>query len=364
MKRDEGEHVVRIEALSRRFGRTLALDGVSLEIPRGAVFGLVGENGSGKTTLIKHMLGLYKAQSGTVRVFGRDPVRDPVGVLGRIGYLSEDRDLPDWMTIGEIVAIPPGLLPGLGRRVHRPTCGCSSTWTPEQGSRDCRRGRRRAPCLLTAMAFRPELLVLDEPSTGLDPIVRRDILSAIIRTIADEGRTVLFSSHLLDEVERMADWVAMIDRGRIVLSGPLDEIKAAPPPADAPVRRAAEPAAAAGRLAFVRRLRARLDDGLPGSARAHRGRGSQPRRQDHRRTYPLARRDLRVSDPLSRARHGGGLSPCDHLPSPSPGKRGHGIGLGCRSRSSACCSWSSSSPRSCSGSMITPSWWPRSFRPP
>ncbi len=77
------------------------------------------------------------------------------------------------------------------------------------------------------MAYRPELLVLDEPSTGLDPIVRRDILSAIIRTIADEGRTVLFSSHLLDEVERMADWVAMIDRGRIVLCGPLDEIKAA-----------------------------------------------------------------------------------------------------------------------------------------
>ena len=88
-------------------------------------------------------------------------------------------------------------------------------------------GQKARACLLTAMAFRPELLVLDEPSTGLDPIVRRDILSAIIRTIADEGRTVLFSSHLLDEVERMADWVAMIDRGRIVLCGPLDEIKAA-----------------------------------------------------------------------------------------------------------------------------------------
>ena len=88
-------------------------------------------------------------------------------------------------------------------------------------------GQRARTCLLTAMAYRPELLVLDEPSTGLDPIVRREILSAIIRTIAEEGRTVLFSSHLLDEVERMADWVAMIDRGRIVLCGPLEEIKAA-----------------------------------------------------------------------------------------------------------------------------------------
>ena len=88
-------------------------------------------------------------------------------------------------------------------------------------------GQRARTGLLAALAYRPELLVLDEPSTGLDPIVRRDILSAIIRTIAEEGRTVLFSSHLLDEVERMADWVAMIDRGRIVLCGPLDEVKAA-----------------------------------------------------------------------------------------------------------------------------------------
>ena len=88
-------------------------------------------------------------------------------------------------------------------------------------------GERARTCWLAAMAYRPELLVLDEPSTGLDPIVRREILAAIIRTIAEEGRTVLFSSHLLDEVERMADWVAMIDRGKIVLCGPLEEVEAA-----------------------------------------------------------------------------------------------------------------------------------------
>jgi ABC-2 type transport system ATP-binding protein len=103
MSDGESQNVVEIHALSRRFGRTLALDGVSLEIPRGAVFGVVGENGAGKTTMIKHLMGLLKAQSGMVRVFGRDPVRDPVGVLARVGYLSEDRDLPDWMTIGEVL---------------------------------------------------------------------------------------------------------------------------------------------------------------------------------------------------------------------------------------------------------------------
>ena len=170
-------------------------------------------------------------------------------------------------------------------------------------------GQRARACLLAAMAYRPELLVLDEPSTGLDPIVRRDILSAIIRTIAEEGRTVLFSSHLLDEVERMADWVAMIDRGRIVLCGPLDEIKAAPPPAHAPVRRAAQPAAAAGRVALLRGIRPRLDDRLPGPVGGSGRTGRRPGRADHRRPCPLARRDLRGPGSLARARIGGGLNP-------------------------------------------------------
>src|SRR6266852_69626 len=91
------EAVVRVEQLSRRFGRTVALENLSLNVPRGAVFGLVGANGAGKTTLIRHLLGLLRAQAGSVRVFGRDPVRDPIGVLSRVGYLSEENDLPPWM---------------------------------------------------------------------------------------------------------------------------------------------------------------------------------------------------------------------------------------------------------------------------
>jgi ABC-type multidrug transport system ATPase subunit len=98
----ELKSVVTVAGLSRRFGRKAALDGVNLDVPRGVVFGLVGENGAGKTTLIKHLLGLFKAQAGTVRVFGLDPVRDPVGVLARTGYLSEDRDLPEWMRLEEL----------------------------------------------------------------------------------------------------------------------------------------------------------------------------------------------------------------------------------------------------------------------
>src|SRR6202171_6030187 len=96
------ESAIEIRGVTRRYGAKTALDDVSLTVPRGAVFGLVGENGAGKTTLIKHVLGLLKAATGTVRVFGRDPVRDPVGVLARIGYLSEEADLPEWMRVHEL----------------------------------------------------------------------------------------------------------------------------------------------------------------------------------------------------------------------------------------------------------------------
>src|SRR5262245_24646676 len=97
------EPVVAISKLSRRFGPKPALNDVTLDVPSGRVFGLVGENGAGKSTLIKHILGLWRAQTGSVRIFGIDPVKDPVSVLGRIGYLSEQPDLPEWMTVSEFV---------------------------------------------------------------------------------------------------------------------------------------------------------------------------------------------------------------------------------------------------------------------
>jgi len=170
------EPTIAVRSLTHRFGATTALEDVSLSVPPGKVYGLVGENGAGKTTLIKHVLGLLRAQHGSVYVFGRDPVTDPVGVLSRIGYLSEERDLPGWMRVDEQ--------------------------------------------LRYSRAFYPDW------DDGLDPIVRRDILDANLRTIADERRTVLFSSHLLDEVERVADHVAVISRGRMVLNAPLAEVRA------------------------------------------------------------------------------------------------------------------------------------------
>jgi ABC-2 type transport system ATP-binding protein len=216
--------VVEIDRLSRRFGQTLALENLSLRVPRGAVFGIVGANGAGKTTLIRHLLGLFRPQQGTVRVFGLDPVRDPVGVLGRIGYLSEENDLPPWMRVHELLRYVRAFYPGWDDAFAEELRELFAI-DRKARVRDLSRGQKARTGLLIALAYRPELLVLDEPSTGLDPLARRDILAAVLRTVAQEGRTVLFSSHLLDEVERVSDHVAMIDKGRIIVHGPLDAVR-------------------------------------------------------------------------------------------------------------------------------------------
>lgn len=222
--RAAGEPVIDVLELSRTFGRTQALTSVTLSLPRGAVYGLVGANGAGKTTLIRHLLGLLRAQHGTVRVFGLDPVAEPVRVLSRIGYLSEENDLPAWMRVDELLRYSRAFYPawdeGYADELRR-----AFALDPDARIRDLSRGQKARAGLLVALAHRPELLLLDEPSSGLDPIVRRDILGAVIRTVAEEGRTVLFSSHLLDEVEQVADHVTMIDAGRIVLSQPLATIR-------------------------------------------------------------------------------------------------------------------------------------------
>ena len=219
------EPVIAIADLSRRFGSKAALDSVSLTIPRGGVYGLVGANGAGKTTLIRHILGLLRAEQGTVRVFGLDPVADPVGVLARIGYLSEENDLPGWMRVDELIRYSRAFYPAWDD-AYAEELRQSFGLDPASKVATLSKGQKARAGLLIALAYRPELLLLDEPSSGLDPVVRRDILEAIIRTIAHEGRTVLFSSHLLDEVERVADHVTMISAGRIALSTPLVAIKA------------------------------------------------------------------------------------------------------------------------------------------
>lgn len=216
--------VIEVRNLVRHFRRADALNGVSLNVPRGCVYGLVGENGAGKTTLIKHILGALKVKQGTVRVFGKDPVKQAVEVLADVGYLSEGRDMPGWMSIRQLLrytaAFYPKWDPAFAQQLM-----ADFELDPAQKIRHLSRGKRALAGLLVALAHRPALLVLDEPSSGLDPIVRKDILGAIVRTVAEEGRTVFFSSHLLDEIERVADYVTVLAKGRVALSDRLDTLK-------------------------------------------------------------------------------------------------------------------------------------------
>ena len=218
--------IIEVAGLTRRFGARTVLDDVSLSFPRGAVYGLVGANGAGKTTLIKHLLGLLRAEQGSVRIFGLDPVAAPVSVLSRVGYLSEENDLPGWMRLDELVRYSRAFYPSWDD-AYAEELRVSFDLDPAARIKSLSKGQKARAGLLIALAYRPELLVLDEPSSGLDPIVRRDILGAVIRTIAEDGRTVLFSSHLLEEVDQVADHVTMISRGRIVENGPLAVLREA-----------------------------------------------------------------------------------------------------------------------------------------
>src|SRR5262249_8210252 len=224
LDRDASEAVVEVREVTRRFGAKVALDRVSLEVPCGAVFGLVGANGAGKTTLIRHVLGLLRAQAGAVRVFGRDPVADPAGVLGRIGYLSEENDLPGWMRVAELLRYSRAFYPRWDD-AYAEELRQAFELPREARVGGLSKGQRARAGLLVALAYRPELLVLDEPSSGLDPLGRRSCLAAIIRPIGGAGRTVLFSSHLLEEVERVSAHVALTHQGRVVFSAELDDLK-------------------------------------------------------------------------------------------------------------------------------------------
>jgi ABC-2 type transport system ATP-binding protein len=219
-------NIVDVQGLSRQFGATIALDAVDFVATPGRVHGLVGVNGAGKTTLIKHLLGLLRTTRGSVRVFGLDPAREPVAVLRRVGYLSEHRELPDWMRIDELLRYTQAYYPSWDMAYARELLDTFGL----DGARKVAglsQGMRAQTGLVVAVAHRPDLLILDEPSSGLDAVVRQDILDAIVRTVADDGRTVIFSSHLLDEVERMSDHVTMIHEGKVVLNGSVEDIRGA-----------------------------------------------------------------------------------------------------------------------------------------
>lgn len=217
--------IIAVHDLCKTFDDQTVLDHLNLQVHSGEVYGLIGENGSGKTTLIRHLIGRLVADDGTVQVCGMDPIAQPAEVLGRIGYLSDKRDLPQWMTVADLLGFMQPFYPTWDAN-YAIRLRDDFSLSPRLKIASMSRGQIARLGLLIAVVHRPPLLILDEPSSGLDPMARRDILAAVIESAAGDGRTVFFSSHLLDEVSSVCDRVGFLHRGHIALQGPVDELLA------------------------------------------------------------------------------------------------------------------------------------------
>ena len=215
--------VIELRNVTKQYARQTALDDVSLSVPPGVVFALLGENGAGKTTAIRLMLGLAEATAGDVRVLGHDSRREGFEIRRRVGYLPERPTLYEWMTAAEIGWFTAGFYPdGFEFEFRRLVEGFRVPL--DRKLSQLSKGMRAKVALSLAMAHRPELLILDEPTSGLDTMVRREFLESMV-DIAAEGRTVLLSSHQIGEVERVADYVAIVHAGRVLLVDRLEDLK-------------------------------------------------------------------------------------------------------------------------------------------
>jgi ABC-2 type transport system ATP-binding protein len=216
-----GEPLVRLDRLTKRYGSVIALDGLTVDVPPGCI-GVVGANGAGKTTLFRHLLGLTRPTSGTVEVGGVPVADDPIGVRSRIGYMPEHDCLPLDQTAADVVATF-GELGGLPARASRQRASDvldlvgldEARFRPIGGFST---GMRQRAKLAQALVGDPHLVLLDEPTAGLDPLGRDEMLDLVGR-LSGFGVSVLMSTHLLDDVQRVCDHVLMIDGGRLVVSG-------------------------------------------------------------------------------------------------------------------------------------------------
>jgi ABC-2 type transport system ATP-binding protein len=213
------------EGVSRSFGRKVALEDVSLRVEPGSVLGLVGSNGAGKTTALRLAHGLLYPDAGRIRTLGLDPAKDGREVRTRVSLLSEESSLYPWMRISEIVRFAAAIHPRFDRD-HAESLRKRLDLDPQAKIGTLSRGTRAKVALVLAVAARPDLLLLDDPTAGLDPLVRREVLEGILDAVPAEGGAVVYASHLVHDVERVADRIAVMDRGRIRLDEPLEELKA------------------------------------------------------------------------------------------------------------------------------------------
>jgi ABC-2 type transport system ATP-binding protein len=208
------QFAVTMSGVSKKY-RYFALENIHLELPQGQIMGLIGPNGAGKSTTIRILLGLVHQDAGEIRVLGRSMPREQVAAKWDIGFVSEDMRLYGSMTLGWHMSFIQSIYPGWDPRYAQLLLKRFGL-VAEQKIKGLSHGQRVKAMLLLAFARRPKLLVLDEPTTGLDPVARHEILRELTSVMEDEGRTVLFSSHNTQDVEQISDQITFIDRGRII----------------------------------------------------------------------------------------------------------------------------------------------------
>jgi ABC-2 type transport system ATP-binding protein len=218
-------HAIETAGLTRRFGRIAAVNQLDLRIPAGSIFGLVGPNGAGKTTLIKVLMNLIKPTSGVATVLGKDSRRLAAGDFQQIGYVSENQRLPLWMTPADLLAFCRPFYPAWSDTRAR-TLMNDLNLAEHAPLRSLSRGTRMKAALLSSLAYQPRLIVLDEPFSGLDPLVRDELTRAVLGLVAESSCTVLISSHDVEELERLVDWIAFIDSGRLSFTEPVSTLLA------------------------------------------------------------------------------------------------------------------------------------------
>ncbi len=253
-------NAIECENLVRTFGRTPAVQGLSLTVPAGSFFALLGPNGAGKTTALKLILNLQRPDSGRARVLDCDSTRLTAAHFQRIGYVAEGQDMPEWMTVAQLLAFCRPLYPSWDADLAQRLLALFDL-PSDRPIKKMSRGMKMKAALLSNLAFRPELMVLDEPFSGLDPLMRDEFIQGLLELPADDRpRTFVVSSHDIDEVEKLCDNVGFMAAGRLLVhesadalrarfrrveivgdavAGTMEKIAAAPPPAWREIRQPA-----------------------------------------------------------------------------------------------------------------------------
>lgn len=219
------ETVVEAKGLTKYYGAKAAVDGLSFSIPRGIVYALVGRNGAGKTTAMQTLLGFLVPTRGTSSVFGCDSQSLTPEIRSRVGYVAEGHHLYGWMRIRDLARFSGRTHPRWSQKAFRSMMGYFELGE-DQRIRSLSNGQRAQVSLAATLACGPELLVMDDPTLGVDAAVRRDFLRGVVDLVTREGRTVLFSTHDLGDVEQIADRVGIMDEGVLRTEATVDELKA------------------------------------------------------------------------------------------------------------------------------------------